>query len=1286
VVSRVPADRIVTGRRLVGRESRLGRLRSAIERTRDERKPRLVCVTGLPGVGKSALLNGFAESPPAGILVGRANAVADAAPYGLLGALLDSLAGGVKWADEPVRERIAASVGSGADLMLDLAPHWADLLAVQANQPAERDPEAWPVTGPSLPEHLRNRLRFMLQRVFAALDEAFGCVVLVADDLHLSDRYSVEALGALLSADEAAIVLVGAYSGKDVGSGHPVKLLVEAGNRRAPSSVVTIELRPLPDTAVTELVAGMLGLFNADVQPLASVIVSGTGSNPLAVEQLLHWLAEQGLLTYDRARSTWTWQMDRINAVAPAASRIGAVIQSRLNRLSPAVRELLRLAALLGERFDTADLTRVAREQGAGAAEKLRLAVHLEFLRPLDTTGARYVWAHPMLRETILDSATAQERAAVVTALVDEADERSPRLFELLARPGIAELAPMRLAELHLAAGRIAARRGATEITSKHLRAGVEALPASAWESRYELAFRLHIEAARAARSLGDTRGADRMLDLAMVHAASDLDSAAVCRARLTLRWHRRGYGGAPHAGFAALRLLGVQLPPDDADWSGAATVALASVHARLSDVDADRPSTVDERWRMAADLIADLLTAVAVDPEFTAVLAARGVELALDHGPAPGSGYAFAWLGAAFATRFGDEVAAERCANAALALAARPGERDLHAAATKATVALALPFLVGTAQSTLALLRDAYEICLDSGDVPGAVAALLMRPYYLLAIGQPIEEVAAEAAVCARLSDEHGRNLVGQAAAASVDEAIGRLRGQLPAPAESEPPSATTRSEFGFVSSLHLTGELMAAYLLGDYARAVKLAEAAESVPMPHWAGFLTGERRFYHALAIAAHYPSAEPRERRKWTVKLNALQHELERWAEHRPAGFAHQALLVSAEQARLAGEVETALGRYERVIGGARENGFLHVQAIAAELGGKCALEHAGPADALAFLRRARACYARWGAVVKLDQLDALLAGAAATARPEHPVDQLDLLNVVKSFQTLSAVLDLDKLTATILELLVHHTGAQRGCLVLRDFTHAGAGGGLRLAAEAVNDSDFVEVTREPHGDLGTRVPLDLVERVAGGREVALLGEDDYGTDAYLLAHRPRAFLAAPIAHQGRLIGVLYLEHRHRVDAFGPGQLDGLEVLCTQAAICLDNAALYAKLADANRVLDATFERLPVGLIVLRPDLTVERASPHAVKMLGLPISHGTPLVDLIDVLTPVDIAAPMRREPALGSIVPEELVSTRREFVIIRPDGQRQRVDTWLIPLRDHSNRLLGVTLLVSTVD
>ena len=160
-------------------------------------------------------------------------------------------------------------------------------------------------------------------------------------------------------------------------------------------------------------------------------------------------------------------------------------------------------------------------------------------------------------------------------------------------------------------------------------------------------------------------------------------------------------------------------------------------------------------------------------------------------------------------------------------------------------------------------------------------------------------------------------------------------------------------------------------------------------------------------------------------------------------------------------------------------------------------------------------------------------------------------------------------------------------------------------------------------------------------------------------------------------------MLYLEHRHLSGWFGAEHLDLLDVLCAQAAIALDNAQTHARLVEANQILDATFDRLPIGMVLLGPDLTVRRASARAVEVTGLPMTPGTPLVDLFDVLTPTDAdGLPYRLEPGFAR-VGEHSEPIHRDVLIILPDGQRQRVHTSAIPLRNDSDELIGVTLLVS---
>jgi GAF domain-containing protein len=172
-------------------------------------------------------------------------------------------------------------------------------------------------------------------------------------------------------------------------------------------------------------------------------------------------------------------------------------------------------------------------------------------------------------------------------------------------------------------------------------------------------------------------------------------------------------------------------------------------------------------------------------------------------------------------------------------------------------------------------------------------------------------------------------------------------------------------------------------------------------------------------------------------------------------------------------------------------------------------------------------------------------------------------------VVRAFQSISAELRLDRLVGVLLELLVQHSQADRGCLLLVDGTGPA---GLRLAAEAETERDRIRVDLHPAGAAPHRVPTRLIEH-AGHHQVVLAGNPDelaqYADDPYLAAERPRAAMCAPIVRRDTVLAVLYLEYRRQPTAFSGAYLELLDMLCTQAAIALENATVHARLVEANR---------------------------------------------------------------------------------------------------------------------
>jgi hypothetical protein len=89
----------------------------------------------------------------------------------------------------------------------------------------------------------------------------------------------------------------------------------------------------------------------------------------------------------------------------------------------------------------------------------------------------------------------------------------------------------------------------------------------------------------------------------------------------------------------------------------------------------------------------------------------------------------------------------------------------------------------------------------------------------------------------------------------------------------------------------------------------------------------------------------------------------------------------------------------------------------------------------------YLRNARCCYLRWGALGKVRQLDERYRAIAdqASARPTTTigtsVEQLDLGTVMKALHAVSDEIVTKKLIQALMVIAVEHAGAGRGLLIL-----------------------------------------------------------------------------------------------------------------------------------------------------------------------------------------------------------------------------------------------------------
>jgi DNA-binding CsgD family transcriptional regulator/tetratricopeptide (TPR) repeat protein len=363
---------------LVGRDAELAALDEQVALARTGAF-RVVLVTGEPGIGKSRLVNEFAERQRDSAVVVGSRALELGMTYSL--ALwveaFERLLNSAPTAE--VRRLCGSSV---RDLALVLRSARRALGSGPAPSGAELGHE--PGREPD-PERLLRALTELLDNL-----SADSPVIVVLDDVHNADASSWQALYHIARWLPGRPVLVLATARTADIDRHPVAGQVLVGLEQD-DALVRLGLQALADESVAALTRAVLGAD--DVPPtLTSWLAERARGYPLFVIGLLRALLEEGA-----------------DLAQPRLARVPEGLAGRVallvGRLDPPDRELLEILAVIGGRVDPDGLARVLgrpRDRLGVPLERLtrsRLVVEYEAAHRLS-----YEIAHPLVQDAIYES------------------------------------------------------------------------------------------------------------------------------------------------------------------------------------------------------------------------------------------------------------------------------------------------------------------------------------------------------------------------------------------------------------------------------------------------------------------------------------------------------------------------------------------------------------------------------------------------------------------------------------------------------------------------------------------------------------------------------------------------------------------------------------------------------------------------------------------------------------------------------------------------------------------
>ncbi|MFH0824215.1 MAG: AAA family ATPase [Pseudomonadota bacterium] len=1204
--------------KLYGREEHVKALMNAFERTAAGGKE-LILVSGNSGIGKTALVRELYRPITrlrGNFISGKFDRFQREIPYyAFVSAFRDLVRLLLAGSEEQLlhwRREILEAVGPNGRLVTEVIPELELIIGPQ----------------PSLPEltpmSAVNRFDLTLRKFVGVFCRPAHPLTVFVDDLQWADSASLKFLESLMAdSDITYLLLVGAYRSNEVDLHHPLSLVLES-LRKIPAAVDEISPTPLTLGQIGELIQEAVRRDPETVRPLAELVRRKTDGNPFFVNEFLKSLYAEDLLLFDRGNACWSWDLERIQA-RDITDNVAELLALKIRKLPLQTRTVLETAACIGNRFELSTLSRVCGLTRAATMACIGGAVSEGFVWPtgdghksVDPTlpdagedqKVEYRFAHDQIRQAAYLMVPPLKRpeihGQIGRTLLKEltADGNEAGIFDVVNQlnAGIEKPAsPLQRSEaarLNLSAGRRAKASAANEQALGYLNTGILLLEDESWLDNYSLTLSLHVEAAEAAYACTKFDEMERLVSNVLKHARTLPDRVKVYEVGIQGYIAQKRLLEAVTTGLDVLELLGEKCPRKPGKihllfW-------LLKTRLALAGRDIDQLSHLPEMTDPEKSAVMRILSSMAsaayyAAPDLLPLIAFKGVLLSLRYGNASKSCLWWAIYGFILCGRLGNIRMGSRLGRLAMNLADAGGDKVIRPR-TAFVVNAFIRHWTEHVSVKLGELQDIYRTALDVGDLEMAALAAYFYCNSLFVQGSELSQLERETT----LFSDRIRKLK-QEAPLCFNEIYRQV--MLNLMGHSENPCKLVGSAYdetvmlpihersGDVSAMHVVyyNKLFLNYLFHEYRTAFEYAKVARlSV---EGVSSTTGEPlfAFYYALTVFAVYPELTESDKKSALKQAVAHTEKMRKWADHGPMNYEHKYWMMEAERSRVLGEGEYAVQCYERAIASASENGYVNEEALAYELAALFHLAKGRPALGRVYLNEARYCYLRWGAAAKVRHLEekhrSLLLGAAPA--PTTVTDKtttvedmttsgtwrsLDLAAVMKSAQAISGEIVLKTLLNKLLLIVIENAGAQKGALCLK------SKGGLILEAEGTSDAADVRVMQSIPIEESDELSCAIANFVVRTGETVVLDdaedEGDFVNDPYVVKNKPKSVLCAPLIHKAEITGVVYLENNIGSGVFTRGRVGLVRLLCSQAAIALENARLYEHLEQmvAERTQD------------------------------------------------------------------------------------------------------------------
>ena len=1219
------SDRFTIGQKLYGREAEIETLLSIFQTIAEgtsKTSIEMVLVGGYAGIGKSVLIQELYKpiTKQRGYFIsGKFDQFQRNIPYSAIASAFKSLVQQLLTESDAQlaqwREKLLAAFGANGQVIIDVIP---EIEQIVGSQPAVQLLE---------PTETRNRFNTVFLSFLQVFCQKAHPLVIFLDDLQWADSATLKLLEVIMSdRDLGYLMCIGAYRDREVDLNHP---LIKMRDRLQEQGAIvnTIILTPLQLVEIAKLISDALHQERENVKPLAELVYQKTSGNPFFINEFLKTIYEKNLLSFARAGKCWQWDIAQIEALGITDNVVDLMLE-KLRKLSKATQQALYLAACIGNSFDLTTLCKLCKSSAEETFHNLLPAIQLGLIQPtssLEITSSETPLESALIVEKYKFQHDRVQQAAY--ALIDDARKESAHLELgrlLLKKLGKAELGDklftlvdhlnkgrgllerdsekIELVELNLSAGKKAKESTAYTASRDYLILANDVFPGDIWQERYAMAIDLYKELAEVEYLNGNFEQSQALIEQAIEQAKSAVDRANFYYLRINQYTLLARYIESLENGKTALSFLGISLPADNfqAVFEREVKDYRENLGSRKISSLYDSPEMKISEKKAALKILSRLVSvALAINPELINIIAVKAVNLNLKYGHTQGSAMIYGFMAFTMAHVLHDYQAGYEYTSLGMKLADKYKDLASKVLVTQISANFISPWLMHLKLSE-AINSEGIDAGLQAGDLQFTGYTYTYNLYNLIHQGKNLEFLLKEASqtleFALKSQNSWAKNSI-LAAKIIIQNLLGLTQNKfcfVTSETDEADFFATCQAEQTLAAVCFY--QILKTHILYLYGQPLELSYLEETEQLT---GFIPGtisiaRHNFYYSLTLIDLYPQASEMEKEKYWQKLEANQQRLKAWAEQCPENFQHQYLLVAAEMARLSSQWYESMNLYDRAIKFAKENEFIHDEALANELAAKFWFAQEKGDFAQIYLKKAYQGYQIWGAKRKVEDLNEKylqwLASTptatennsinSVTTTGKNSGEALDFAAVMKASQAISGEIVLEQLLNQVMKTVIENAGAQKGFLILNK------GGNWAIEAEAALECDRITIMQSipvDSVDPATGIPLlstAIVNYVARSHENVVLknatNEGKFTRDSYITTTQPKSILCTPLLNQGKLDGILYLENNLAIGAFTSERVETLKIIAAQAAISIENANLYEKLEDYNRTLEQKVE--------------------------------------------------------------------------------------------------------------